>query len=49
MWSYKYYLNEDNRKKHLETVMHSYNLSSIVTFHTRVNLSTSTIIDNFFN
>jgi hypothetical protein len=40
------YLNEDNRKNQL--VMHSYNLNSVVTFPTRVGLSTSTLIDNCF-
>jgi hypothetical protein len=42
------YLNEDNRKKQLDIVLQSYNLTSIVTFPTRVDMSSSTIIDNFF-
>lgn len=42
------YLNEDNRKNQLDAVMHSYNLNSIVTFPTRADSSTSTLIDDFF-
>ena len=42
------YLNDDNRKKQLDAVLQSYNLTSIVTFPTRVDISSSTIIDNFF-
>ena len=42
------YLNDDNRKKQLDAVLQSYNLTSIVTFPTRVDISSCTIIDNFF-
>ncbi|MDR0751762.1 MAG: hypothetical protein LBF12_04160, partial [Christensenellaceae bacterium] len=42
------YLKDDSRKNQLDTIMHSYNLNGIVTFPTRVDTSTRTIIDNFF-
>ena len=42
------YLNDDSRKKQLDAILFSYNLIGIVTFPTRVDISTSTIIDNFF-
>jgi hypothetical protein len=42
------YLTNDSRKKQLDTIMHSYNLNSIITFPTRVDTSTCTIIDNIF-
>jgi hypothetical protein len=43
------YLNDDdNRKKQIDVLLYSYNLVSIVTFPTRVDISTCTIIDNFY-
>jgi hypothetical protein len=42
------YLNDDSRKSQLDAIMCSYNLTGIVTFPTRVDISTSTTIDNFF-
>jgi exonuclease III len=42
------YLNEDNKKRQLDIVLQSYNLTSIVTFPTRVDMSSCTLIDNLF-
>jgi hypothetical protein len=42
------YLTENDRKRQLESVLQSYNLTAIVTFPTRLQGISSTMIDNTF-
>jgi hypothetical protein len=42
------YLSDNKDKRQLNAVLHSYNLSSIVKFPTRIGLNTYTAIDNIF-
>jgi hypothetical protein len=42
------YLNENNRKKQINSLLKTYNLSHTINFATRVQNSSSTAIDNIF-
>jgi len=42
------YLTDNNRRNHLDAVLHSYNLAGIVEFPTRFGLISQTAIDNVF-
>jgi len=39
---------DNNRRSQLDAVLHSYNLTGIVEFHTRFGLTSQTGIDNVF-
>jgi hypothetical protein len=42
------YLIDNNRKRQLDAVLHSYNLAVVVKFPTRTGLNLHTAIDNVF-
>ena len=42
------YLIDNNRRRQLDAVLHSYNLAGIVEFPTRFDLNSQTAIDNVF-
>jgi hypothetical protein len=42
------YLIDNNRKRQLDSVLHSYNLAGVVKFPTRTGLNLRTALDNVF-
>jgi hypothetical protein len=43
-----YYLTDNNRRRQLDAVLHTYNLTGIVEFPTRFDPNSQTAIDNVF-
>jgi hypothetical protein len=42
------YLLDNNNKQHLDAMLHSYNLTSLVHFPTRIQNESSTVVDSIF-